>query len=26
MLSKTPSHGYSLQPTTPSFAVSELGA
>ncbi|KAF5003488.1 hypothetical protein FDECE_9974 [Fusarium decemcellulare] len=25
-LAKTPSHGYSLNPTTPSFAVSELGA
>ncbi|KAH7015161.1 hypothetical protein EDB80DRAFT_568050 [Ilyonectria destructans] len=25
-LAKTPTHGYSLQPTTPSFAVSELGA
>ncbi|KAI5466461.1 hypothetical protein BGZ63DRAFT_420946 [Mariannaea sp. PMI_226] len=26
VLSKTPSHGYSLQPTTPSMSVSELGA
>jgi hypothetical protein len=25
-LAKTPTHGYSLNPTTPSFAVSELGA
>ncbi|KPM34548.1 hypothetical protein AK830_g12029 [Neonectria ditissima] len=25
-LAKTPTHGYSLQPTTPAFAVSELGA